>query len=111
MTLFRILLVAIFVAITAYTAVTVANHGINLFPAFLGDLAKMGWPGQFNLDFLFMLVLGAIWVAWRHGFTPAGIGLGLCVTTLGSLFLSGYLLIVSFQAKGDLRTILLGSRA
>jgi HAD superfamily hydrolase (TIGR01509 family) len=34
----------------------------------------MGWPGQFNLDFAFMLLLGATWVAKRR----APFGAGLC---------------------------------
>lgn len=111
MIFFRLMLVAMFVAILVYTAVTVTNHGINLFPAFIGDLVKMGWPGQFNLDFAFMLLLGATWIAWRHGFTPAGLALGLCVTTLGTLFLSAYLLVASIRAKGDVRMMLIGGRS
>lgn len=111
MTAFRLMLAAMFVAILAYTAVTITNHGINLFPAFFGDLAKFGWPGQFNLDFAFMLLLGATWIAWRHGFTPTGLALALCVTTLGSLFLSAYLLVASLRAKGDVRTMLLPVRS
>jgi hypothetical protein len=111
MAIFRIMLVAIFLTVLAYTAVTVAHHGPNLFPAFFGDLAKMGWPGQFNLDFAFMLLLGGTWIAWRHGFTAAGLGLGLCVMALGSLFLSAYLLMASIRAKGDVRLLLTGPRA
>ncbi len=111
MTVFRIILAAMFVAILAYTAVTVTHHGINLFPAFFGDLAKFGWPGQFNLDFAFMLLLGAAWIAWRHGFTPAGFGLALCVMTLGTLFLSAYLLLATIRTKGDVRAMLMPVRS
>ena len=108
MTAFRILLAVIFLTIAAYTAVVVAGHGLNLLPVFFGDIARMGWPGQFNLDFLCMLTLSGLWVAWRHGFGAAGIGLGLAALFGGAFFLSAYLLVVSLQAQGDMRRILLG---
>ncbi len=60
---FRILLAVIFVAIAGYTAIVIANHGMNLLPVFFGDMATMAWPGQFNLDFMCMLTLSALWVA------------------------------------------------
>ena len=50
MTGFRVLLAAIFETIAVYTAVVIADHGMNLLPVFFGDMAKMEWPGQFNLD-------------------------------------------------------------
>lgn len=62
MTAFRVLLAAIFVTIVVYTSVVVANHGLGLLPVFFGDIAKMEWPGQFNLDFSGFLVLSALWL-------------------------------------------------
>ena len=38
MTLFRIFLVATLGVITVYTGVVIANHGLNLFPAFFGGM-------------------------------------------------------------------------
>ncbi|MEQ9566370.1 MAG: hypothetical protein RLN85_11250, partial [Pseudomonadales bacterium] len=70
---FRILLIAIFVAITSYTLAVISSHGMNLLPVFFGDMARLAWPGQFNLDFMCMLVLSGLWVSWRHHFSPAGI--------------------------------------
>ena len=61
----RIYLSVIFVVILGYTSVTIANHGMNLISIFFGDMATMAWPGQFNLDFMFMLTLSGLWVAWR----------------------------------------------
>lgn len=69
MTAFRILLVVIFSSIAVYTAPVVLTYGINLFPVFFGDIAEMGWPGQFNLDFMGFLVLSALWTAWRNRFS------------------------------------------
>lgn len=105
---FRILLAVIFVTIAGYTAVVIANHGMNLMPVFFGDMAKLAWSGQFNLDFMCMLALSGLWVAWRHEFSPAGIGLGLLAFFGGAFFLSAYLLIVTARVA-DVRTLLLGA--
>ena len=48
-------------------------------------MATMGWPGQFNLDFMCMLTLSGLWVAWRHHFSGAGIALGLLAFFGGAL--------------------------
>ena len=111
MTGFRILLATIFCGLTIYTGVVVAGSGWNLLGVFFGDMAKLGWPGQFDLDFMMMLALSALWVAWRHRFSPAGLGLAVLAFFGGSLFLSVYLLVLSLQARGGVRDILLGARA
>lgn len=112
MALFRAYQLFLLVAIVAYTAVTVARHGLNLFPDFTGAIAAMGWPGQFNVDFTGFLSLSAIWVAWRHRFSAAGLALGVLAFFGGSLFLSIYLLAHAARARGDARVLLLGeSRA
>ena len=105
---FRVILATIFVCIFAYTAIVAANHGLGLFPVFFGDIAAMGWPGQFNVDFTSLLTLSALWLAWRHHFSPAGIALGLLGFFGGGLFLSMYLLLASLRAKGDMKELLLG---
>lgn len=111
MTALRLLLTLIFVAIAGYTAVVGARHGFDLLPVFFGDMAKLGWPGQFNLDFLCFLVLSALWVAWRHRFRAPGLLLGLVALVGGSLFLSAYLLVESLRRRGDVAALLLGERA
>jgi hypothetical protein len=108
MTLFRVFLVLIFAAISLYTGVVVANHGLNLLPVFFGDMAKLAWPGQFNLDFMCMLALSGLWVAWRHRFGAVGTALGLVAFFGGALFLSVYLFVESFRANGDIRALVLG---
>jgi hypothetical protein len=106
--LFRLLLILIFTAITLYTGVVIANHGINLLPVFFGDMAMLAWPGQFNLDFMCMLALSGLWVAWRHRFSGVGVALGIVAILGGALFLSAYLLVESFRAQGDVAALLLG---
>ena len=110
MAAFRAWLVLILVAMGGYTAVVIDSHGPNLFPQFFGDMAKLAWPGQFNLDFMFMLSLSGLWVAWRNGFTVQGVALGALAFFLGAPFLAGYLLWLLSQTSGDLTALLVGAR-
>lgn len=110
MTGFRIFLILVFLAVAGYTGVVVVNHGVDLFSVFFGDMAKLAWPGQFNLDFMCLLALSGIWVAYRHRFRPMGIGLGVCAFVGGVFFLSAYLLVESVRARGDVASLLLGER-
>ena len=41
MTLFRLFLLAVIATVGAYTTVTIANHGMGLYPIFFGDIADM----------------------------------------------------------------------
>jgi len=110
MNAFRGLLVIILLTIGFYTAPVVLNHGINLFPYFFGDIAKMGWAGQFNLDFLGFLVLSAFWTAWRNQYSGSGLGLSVLAFFFGAPFLTAYLLYLSFTTGGDVKTMLMGDR-
>ena len=108
MTVLRLYLIAAFLAVAVYTVLVVGKHGWDLVSVFLQDLNAINWSGQFNLDFLAYLWLSALWVAWRHEFTPAGIGLALLASIGGMLYLAIYLLVVSFRVDGDLKILLLG---
>jgi hypothetical protein len=108
MTAFRTLLVVLWLCIAGYTAIVIASHGLGLLPIFFGDMARMGWPGQFNLDFTCMLTLSGLWVAWRHHFSGAGLALGLLAFFFGAFFLTAYLLVASRQVEGDVKALLLG---
>ncbi len=112
MTLFKALLVMMFAAVAVYTGVTIVGHGCNLLPVFVEDISQMTWPGQFDLDFMCMLALSALWVAWRHRFSVGGLGLAVLAFFGGTPFLSVYLIAVSLRAECGMREILLGkSRA
>jgi hypothetical protein len=104
---FRTFLVSVFLIIAGYTLVVIANHGLNLLPVFFGDMAKMQWPGQFNLDFMCMLLLAGLWASWRHQFSVAGVVLGLVAVFGGALLLRAYLLVESFRTGGHVRRLLL----
>lgn len=110
MTAFRLLLAAMIAALYGYTLVVMSNHGLGLLPIFFGDIAAMTWPGQFNLDFLGFLILSGLWIAWRQGFTPAALGLGLVFIVGGMSVLAPWLLWQSFRTGGDIRRIFLGDR-
>lgn len=108
MTLFRIGLAVMWIVLVVYTGAVIAEHGMGLLPVFFGDMVAGGWPGQFNLDFLGFLVLSALWVSWRHRFTPGGLALGLVAFFGGIGFLAPYLFVASRQAKDDVSTLLMG---
>jgi hypothetical protein len=98
-----------FVAVVVYTVPVASEQGLaRLLPVFFGDIGTMDWPGQFNLDFLGMLMLSALWVSWRHQFTAAGLTLGVGALLLGAPFLCAYLLVTSLRVGGDVRKLLLG---
>lgn len=108
MAVFRIFLVVIFLIIAGYTGVVVSNYGMGLLPIFFGDMAKVEWPGQFNLDFMCMLSLSGLWISWRHKFSAIGIILGIIAFFGGALFLSAYLFVESFRVRGDMKALMLG---
>ena len=105
---FRVMLGLILIILSAYTGKVISTDGLTLFQVFFGDMAKFQWPGQFNLDFMFMLSLSAVWVAWRNRFSPKGLGLSVLAFFLGSAFLGVYLLVLSFQPGATGRSILIG---
>lgn len=107
---FRILLAALLVAVVVYTVFVVAQHGMNLFAVFFGDIFSMNWPGQFNLDFLGFLTLSGVWMAWRNHFSGLGLVLGVFAFVGGIPLLSTYLLYLSFKTGGDIRIMLLGEQ-
>lgn len=99
MTVFRIFLIFVFISLLAYTLVTISQHGWNLLPVFFGDMREMTWPGQFNFDFFGFLLLSGLWVSWRNRFSGLGLVLGLFAVFGGMLFLSAYLLYLSFKTE------------
>lgn len=95
----RLFLVSFLIALSVYTAVVIANHGWDLYTVFFGDIVRMGWPGQFNFDFMGFLTLSALWVAWRNRFSALGIALAVIALLGGMMFLTVYLLILSTNAR------------
>ena len=107
---FQLVLIALWLVLATYTGLVIARHGLDLLPIFFGDMAKLAWPGQFNLDFLCFLVLSALWTAWRNGFSAGGLTLALVAFFGGAGFLLPYLLWLTISTRGDMRRVLLGTR-
>ena len=110
MTGFRIMLAAIIAIVGIYTIIVIGEHGINFISPFYSDIAKMGWPGQFNLDFHAFLILGSLWLMWRHHFSPLGLILGIVVFVGGAPFVCGYMLVMLAKDKASIADLLLGKQ-
>lgn len=110
MTALRTLSFAFLTIITIYTVAAIANDGFDLITPFISDILGVGWSGQFNLDFMMYLILSALWVAWRHDFSGAGIALAAIASVGGMLFFATYLLVQIGRAKGDVERLALGDR-
>lgn len=107
---FRVLLAAFMLLILFYTLQVGAVHGWDLVPIFFAAVGDMDWQGQFNVDFSCFLILSGLWVAWRNNFSALGLVLAPVASFGGMMFLSIYLLILSFQVKGDFAALLMGQR-
>lgn len=111
MTLLRAFLLASTLLIFTLTIYVMATVGINYPAVYYNDLLKLDWRSQFSTDLLIYLSLMTIWVVWREGLTPRGVLFGFLSMTLGSMFAGPYLLLATYQANGDPKTLLLGTRS
>lgn len=107
MLVLRVFAIFVFLVIAVYTALVVTHYGPFFLPTFVSDILSVSWSGQFNLDFMGYLLTSALWVAWRHGFSVAGIVLALIASVGGMLFFAPYLLYATVNGS-DLRTVVLG---
>lgn len=110
-TVFRLLLCAgwvllLFVSIHAVRAMGLGGAGA----VFMGDFAHP-WRAQFNTDFSLYLLLAGAWLIYRARSWGLGLVWAVLAINLGALFTLAYLLVVSIQAKGDMRQVLLGRQA
>lgn len=110
MKLLKVLLVFFAVAIAVYTLAVFFRDGVNFVPPFVSAIASVTWQGQFNLDFSFYIILSALWLMWRHEFSPVGYGLA-ALSIFGMAFFAPYLLIQCVRARGDVQRLLLGGQA
>ena len=106
---YALFLILLWLALAIYTGVTIANHGLGLLPIFFGDIAGMAWPGQFNFDFLLMLVLSASWTAWRNRFRASGLGLAVIAFFGGAGFLFPFVSYLIWKHNGDAAAVMLGA--
>lgn len=107
---FRLLLVVMLLGLGSYTGLVIGQEGLEFLSVFFGDIAKLDWRGQFNLDFGLMLGLSALWTAWRENFSLRGYGLAALAFGGGAMFLCTYLLVLTLTEKGDMARVLTGDR-
>ena len=106
--LYRGFIATIVLALVIYSSVVILQYGWGLFPLVFGDIYAVNWRGQFNADFMALLALSALWVAWRNQFTAKGLTLAVLAFFGGAPFLCIYLLVLNRMHEGHLPTILLG---
>lgn len=111
MTALRLYLVIAWAGLVAFTAFVVGREGLDLLPIFFGAIGEARWPGQFNADFLSLLVLSALWTGWRNGWSVGGWALAGLAFFGGGGFLMAYLLVLLHLEKGSVRRVLLGVNA
>lgn len=74
---------------------------------FLADLGSP-WRGRFNIDFLALLALVALWLGWMAERPWFGLIVGLSAVLGGVIFSFDYLLARSFDGDSNLSRLLLG---
>ena len=111
MVMLRLVLAVGWIAVALFTLQAIRLEGLDAGMVFVTDIAAMNWRGAFNVDFICYVVLFALWVMWRHRFSPLGILCGVLCLGGGTLVVAIYLLIASVVARGDIRALLLGQQA
>ena len=99
---------AIIFTLSIYVVVT---QGLNWPVVYFGDIVEFDWRAQFNVDFAIHLILLAIWISWREGFTSKGNLFGFLSIFMGGMFGFPYLLHATYKAQGHPQRILLGVHA
>jgi hypothetical protein len=110
MNIFRIFLIASWLAVVALTVHAIGAQGMAAGDIFMGDLLIVGWRSQFNADFVVHLCLLALWVAWRERFRPAGLLLAALCILGGGVFSLAYLLVASLRCRGMCTACCLAAR-
>lgn len=109
-TVFRLYLMLAWTALVIFTIIVVGRDGMSLLPVFFGAIRDGHWPGQFNADFLSLLILSGLWTGWRNEWTPLGCLLALGAFFGGGGFLMLYLLVLLTQERGDMYRVLLNRK-
>jgi hypothetical protein len=110
MIIFRILIVAAWIAVLFVTVQAVGSQGLGAAgDMFFADLTSGTWHAQFGADFAGHLLLMAAWVAWRHKFSIPGCVLGVLCVLGGGLVSFMYILVASIAVKGNVAGLLLGA--
>ena len=110
MQMFRLCLAIMGLGLAVYSGFVIAEHGPNFVPFYFADLGRVGWPGQFDLDFTILIVLAATWIVWRERGSVTSIVLAILLVPFVSMLLTSYLLYLSWRERGDIVRMLVGDR-
>lgn len=111
MTVLRLFLLFATTGIYFFTATALATQGFNWPAIAIHDLLARDWRSQFDFDFIIYLLLLALWVSWREGFTAKGHLFGFLSVVMGGMFSFPYLIHAIYSAGGDPIRLLLGRHA
>jgi hypothetical protein len=111
LSIFRLLLIVGWIVIAAVTLWALLELGLLALPRTMIFDLRHPWRAQLYLDLELQLLVFAAWVVWRERGLGVGLACAAAAMLLGALFTLPYLLLASIRAKGDVRRMLLGSRA
>lgn len=111
MTALRLFLLLSTIAIYLLTALATISEGINWPAVAAADIVALNWRTQFDIDFIIYLLIFAIWISWREGFSLKGHTYGFLSVILGGMFSFPYLLYATFSTRGDMAKLVLGKNA
>lgn len=104
----RIYLLFAWLVMIVVTWLAVKSLGIDWPSIFFGDILNNEWRAQFNIDFLFHLILFCSWVIWRERSKLVGVVCGILCIFGGGLFGFMYLFFVSLKSEGNVSKFFLG---
>ena len=107
----KLLLLAGWAAIVVVTLWAVATLGLASAPATFASDVFHPWRAQFNLDLELQLLVFAAWAAWRERSLAVSLAAAAATLLLGALFTFPYLIFAFANSRGDVRRLLLGTRA
>lgn len=110
MVLFRLFLLASWVAILALSVNALRLEGLTAGETFMNDIMSGLWRSQFNVDFFAHLILVGLWASWRQRFSPASLFIGVLCVLGGGVFSLAYLFFLSIVHKANVIDILLGKQ-
>ena len=108
MSLIKPLSILLFALIAIYTLFVIIGHGGDFITPFFLSLFAVDWEGQFILDFGMYLLLVALWIAWRHNYSAAGIAMAVASMFGGMMFFAIYLFLIARKSEGDPKRLFLG---
>lgn len=107
----RLFVLFIALVMIAYTIVAIRQDGLDFMTPYLIGVISLDWQGHINTDFTFYLLMSALWIAWREGFSPMAFALAGMIGLMGMVLFAPYLLRAIAQSGGNPQRLLLGKNS